>query len=206
MTADQAGSLLHALFGIDQIVGGSLVLDAATDERGPQAFLEGKLVIRDFKIVRAPVLAKVLSVGSLGGIAALVQGEGLPVSKARFRFRWEDGRLAVRDVRAVGAVGLTADGVLDPKAATCDVRGNVIPAYTLNSALGKIPLLGQLLVGGKGEGVFGIDYRVSGKLADPTVRVNPLTSVAPTVLRTWFVDPFMDKPGGAAPARRRFRR
>jgi hypothetical protein len=31
---------------------------------------------------------------------------------------------------------------------------------------------------------------VTGKLADPDVRVNPLTSVAPTVLRTWFVDPF----------------
>jgi len=202
VTSDQAGGLLHALVGVEQIVGGRLTLEATTDQRGPQTLLEGKLVIRDFKVVRAPVLAKVLSSGSLSGIAALVQGEGMPVRKARVPFRWEAGRLTLNDVRAIGAVGLTADGVIDRRAGTCDVRGNIIPAYTLNTALGKIPLIGRLLVGGKGQGVFGIDYRVSGKMADPAVRVNPLTWVAPTVLRTWFVDPFARGTADATPAPR----
>ena len=154
-------------------------------------------MLRDFKVVRAPVLAKILGIGSLGGIAALVQREGMPVTEARLPFAWDGGRLTLHDVRAIGAVGLTADGTIDRTSGTCDLRGNVIPAYTLNSALGKVPLLGRLFVGGKGEGVFGIDYRVSGAIADPTVRVNPLTSVAPTVLRQWFVDPFTRGDRGA---------
>jgi hypothetical protein len=205
LTSDQAGRVLHALGGFEQFVGGTLKLDAATDQRGLSAFLDGKLVIRDFKVVRAPNLAKVLAVGSLGAMASLLQGDGLPVAKARFPFRWENERLTVTDVRAVGAIGLTADGVVDRKAGTCDVRGNIIPAYTLNSALGKVPLVGQFLVGGKGQGVFGIDYRVTGKIADPQVSVNPLTSVAPTRLRAWFVDPFTREADDTDPAPRRRR-
>lgn len=194
LSSDQAGRVLQALGGLQQIVGGTLALDATTDARGPFAALAGTLVVRDFKVVRAPVLAKLLGVGSLGGIAALVQGEGMPMSEARLPFRRDGTRLELHDVRAVGAVGLTADGVLDTGAGTCDLRGNVIPAYTLNSALGRVPVLGRFLVGARGDGVFGIDYRVRGRTADPTVRVNPLTSVAPTVLRSWFVDPFTRVP------------
>jgi hypothetical protein len=198
VTSAAAGPLLQAVAGLQQIVGGSLALDATTDARGPLAFLEGALVVRDFRVIRAPVLAKVLGIGSLGGIAALVQGEGLPVSEAHFPFRWDGTRLAFHDVRAIGAVGITADGVLDRDAGTCDFRGNVIPAYSLNSALGRVPLLGRFLVGAKGDGVFGIDYRIAGATADPKVMVNPLTSVAPTVLRSWFVDPFRRNDGGRA--------
>jgi hypothetical protein len=192
---------MRAFAGLEQIVGGSLALDGTTDATGPTAALAGTLVVRDFKVVRAPVLAKVLGLGSLGGIAALVDGEGLPIREARFPFRWDGKRLTLHDVRALGAIGVTADGVLDFSAAAggdrvigmCDFRGNVIPAYTLNSTLGRVPVLGRFLVGGKGQGVFGIDYRVTGPMANPTVRVNPLTSVAPTVLRSWFIDPFLKR-------------
>lgn len=188
VTSDDAGRFLSAFGGLEQIVGGSLVLDARTDARGPAASLEGTLVLRDFRLVRAPVLARMLGIGSLGGVAALLNGDGMPISEARVPFRWDGTRLILHDVRAIGAVGLTADGVLERDAATCDVRGDIIPAYSLNSALGNVPLIGRFL--GKGEGVFGIDYHVSGRTADPTMQVNPLTSVAPTVLRAWFIDPF----------------
>ncbi len=192
VASDDAGTFLRTFAELQQIVGGTLELEAHTDGRGPARFLDGSLRVRDFKVVRAPVLAKILGIGSLGGIAALLNGDGLPVGKARFPFTWDGERITLRDVRAIGAIGLTADGVFDLRheAATCDLRGNVIPAYSLNAALGKVPFLGRFLVGGKGQGVFGIDYRVSGKLADPQVRVNPLTSVAPTVLRRWFIEPF----------------
>jgi len=192
VTASDAGVVLGTFLDRPEVEGGRLQLDARTDARGPTGFLAGTLQLHDFRVGRAPVLARILSVGSLGGMAALLQGDGLPVAQAHVPFTWEGGRLVLADVRAIGAIGLTADGGFDLRhePATCDVRGNVIPAYTLNSALGRVPLIGRFLVGRKGEGVFGIDYHVSGRTADPQVRVNPLTSVAPTVLRRWFVDPF----------------
>ena len=55
--------------------------------------------------------------------------------------------------------------------------------YTLNSLLGNIPGLGDVLVGPKGGGVFAATYQVSGALVDPDVTVNPLSALAPGILR-----------------------
>ena len=71
------------------------------------------------------------------------------------------------------------DGRLDRTARRIELRGNLFPAHTLNSALGKIPFIGEFLVGGEDQGIFGIAFRVSGNLDKPDVQVNPLTALAP---------------------------
>jgi hypothetical protein len=211
VTSAHGGHLLNALGIPTEIEGGTLTLSATTDERGPAAYLAGELMLHDTRVVRAPILARILSLGSLDGIAALVQGkEGVLFHEAKVPFRWQAPMLTLMDVRAVGAIGLTADGTVtvgrdDPNGripGTCDVHGNVIPAYTLNTALGRIPLIDKVpligsIVGGKERGLFGVTYEVKGALPDPAVRVNPLTAMTPTVLRTWFVDPFTRGAAGA---------
>ena len=53
------------------------------------------------------------------------------------------------------AIGINvSSGSLDLKADTVDLNGTLAPAYTVNSLLGRIPLLGDMLVGGEGQGVF----------------------------------------------------
>jgi len=52
--------------------------------------------------------------------------------------------------------------------------------------LGGIPVLGQLLVGGEGEGFLAFLYRISGPLAEPEVKVNALSALAPGFLRGLF--------------------
>jgi hypothetical protein len=81
------------------------------------------------------------------------------------------------------------------------VRGNVVPAYTLLAALGRIPLIDKVpivgnLVGGKSRGLFGIGYEVKGTLPDPAVRVNPVSGFTPSALRSWFVDAFTPRTAG----------
>ena len=44
-------------------------------------------------------------------------------------------------------------------------------------------MLGNLLAGKKGEGMFAATYRVLGDYSDPGVRVNPLSVLAPGLLR-----------------------
>jgi hypothetical protein len=58
-----------------------------------------------------------------------------------------------------------------------------VPSYTLNSVLGVIPILGELLIGRKGEGVFAFTYKVGGSLEKPKVSVNLLSGLAPGFLR-----------------------
>ncbi len=58
-----------------------------------------------------------------------------------------------------------------------------MPAYTLNSLLGRIPLVGDILTGGEGGGVFAVDFSLSGALDKPKIQVNPLSALAPGILR-----------------------
>jgi hypothetical protein len=57
----------------------------------------------------------------------------------------------------------------------------------LNTVLGNIQLIGSLLMGGAGEGIFGANFRIAGPIAVPGVSVNPLSALAPGFLRKLFL-------------------
>ena len=60
------------------------------------------------------------------------------------------------------------------------------PVYGLNGLLGAIPVLGDVFVSKKGEGLFGMTYSVHGDLDHPQVSTNPLSVLAPGILRRIF--------------------
>jgi hypothetical protein len=49
-----------------------------------------------------------------------------------------------------------------------------------------IPLLGPLLTGPRGEGIFGITFAIQGSMARPQVIVNPLALLTPGIFREIF--------------------
>ena len=78
-------------------------------------------------------------------------------------------------------------GNLFRNADVLDLEGTMIPAYALNSVFGHIPLLGEIFTGGeKGGGVFAATYRMTGPIEEPMVSVNPLSALAPGILRNVF--------------------
>ena len=101
-------------------------------------------------------------------------------------------------------MGLTTEGRINFARNEIDVSGTFVPAYSVNSLLNKIPLVGVLLGGGQNEGVFGISYRVRGPINAPQVSINPLSAIAPGILRKIIgaVDPTASRgkftPGDAA--------
>ena len=62
----------------------------------------------------------------------------------------------------------------------------MVPAYALNSILGNIPIVGDILTGGSGSGIFAVTYHLSGPIGDPKVDLNPLSALTPGVLRNIF--------------------
>jgi hypothetical protein len=193
VTSNRAGNLLKAAGIFQGAEGGELSLAATVDDRGEKARIAGQVDASNFRVTQAPVIARILSLGSLDGIASMLGGEGILVSRAQVPFTWSRDRLDVREATAVGSIGITVDGSVNQTNRTVDLRGSVFPAYTLNSMLGRIPFIGDFLVGGKGAGVFGISYRVSGKLDNPNVEANALSALAPGMLRRWFVEPFQQR-------------
>jgi len=49
-----------------------------------------------------------------------------------------------------------------------------------------VPILGDLLTGRQGEGIFGMTFAVRGAIDNPEVLVNPVSAVAPGFLRQIF--------------------
>ena len=185
VTSDNAGAVLRSFGVYDNMIGGRLALRANLD--GKDDAIIGELQIADFKVVKAPLLAKVLVVASLTGVFDLLKGEGLPFSTLVAPFIKRGDIVMVKEARASGlAIGLTTEGQADLAAETIDVNGTVVPAYSVNSLFANVPVLGALLVGEKGGGVFAATYRMTGPMDDPEVTVNPLAALAPGILRELF--------------------
>ena len=200
--SDNLGAVLKALGVSSAVVGGRVKVTAQAEDRGKERIFGGHIDGADFQIVHAPLLARLLSVASLSGIEALVSSDqGISFSRLRGDFTYDAGKLKVSEARAVGnAIGITAGGTVDIGEDTLDLAGVLVPAYTINSLLGNIPLLGDVLAP-EGTGVFGVNFRVAGAVSDPKVTVNPLSTVAPGFLRKLFMfapgDPTKPPPNPA---------
>jgi hypothetical protein len=66
--------------------------------------------------------------------------------------------------------------------------GTFVPLYGINNAFGQLPIVG-LFLGGSNEGLVGITYEVVGPPGAPVLRVNPISAVAPGMLRKFFEFP-----------------
>ena len=79
-------------------------------------------------------------------------------------------------------------------------RRDLAGAISLNTAqLNGTRVLGPLIVGREGEGVFGITWRIGGTIKDPDVLVNPLSVLAPGFLRRLFELSGSGGSNGSAP-------
>lgn len=186
--SEDIGSLLGGLFAMSSVRGGYGHLDFRFTPGEVDAPRAGTIEAHDIRVVKAPLLAKIFAAGSLTGLADLVNGEGIELQNARADFSFENGDLKIKEARATGpSVGITGEGAYGLEGArSVSLKGAVAPAYQLNSFLGKAPVIGDLFVNRKGEGLLALSYEVDGDATEPRVTVNPLSALAPGVFRRMF--------------------
>ena len=201
LSSENAGAVFKALGVYDRMIGGRLLTTGVIHDDRPDGATEGTVVVDGFHVVNAPLLAKILTVATVTGALEMLDGQGLPFRHFEAPFVYRNELLTLTDVRASGlSVGFTLDGTIDltDDAQPVNFSGTIIPAYAINSALGHIPLLGKILTGGEGKGMFAATYRVDGPIDDTRVSVNPLAALAPGILRQLFT--IFESTGDAAPA------
>jgi uncharacterized protein DUF3971 len=168
-----------------KIVGGEMwvALDPQSADQSPQ---EGMLNIRDFHVRGEAALDRV------AGSPPQQPGQpppGVEFSRLRVDFTRTPGRFVIRDGLVKGPViGATVDGYLDYNRNDVRMRGTFVPLYGLNNMFGQIPIFG-LFFGGSNEGLLGVTYEVVGPPSAPVLRVNPISAVAPGLLRKFFEFP-----------------
>ncbi len=206
LSASDAGPIT-AWIGAPNLRGGTFMLDATIADDQPGQPMKGLLLLEKFNLVNAPLFARLLSIASLTGIADLLSGDGIGFTRASVPFTMVGDVISIEGAQAHGsAMGFTAEGQLNRKTDALGLHGTLVPAYTLNSLLGNIPLVGGLLVGRQGEGVFGITWRINGTVNEPEVLVNPLSVLAPGFLRRLFELPdgtTSERDPNAAPPQQR---
>lgn len=183
VSAENAGAALAA-FGIyEDVRGGVLSIDGHSMSDNTMI---GQATMTDFKVVKAPTLARLVSALSLPGLTALLQNEGLAFTRLRADYDWqwrpEGARLSIKDGRTSGnSIGFTFEGPIDLAAQDMNITGTAIPLSGVNKFISKIPLVGEILTGG--SGVIAATYSIRGETSEPKVGVNPLSVLAPGILR-----------------------
>ena len=139
-----------------------------------------KLKIYDFSLKELPALTKLLTLASLQGIADLLSGEGIGFDEFEMNFQNQDNLMTIDEIYAIGpAISILMDGYVE-KNKLVSLRGTLVPATTINQAIGAIPILGKILVGKQtGEGVFGVSFKIKGPPKDLETSVNPIKTLTP---------------------------
>lgn len=187
IASDNAGGVLRALGVLETMQDGTLAINGQYADYA-DGKLTGTVRIQDYTLVNAPVLARMLSLASLTGFFDALSGKGIGFKKLEAPFTLLDDVATIKDGRAYGpAIGLTANGTITFPKAALDLEGTIVPSYTLNNVVGKVPLLGAILTGGgEGQGVFAANYTLKGDSDNPEVMVNPLSILTPGFLRHLF--------------------
>ncbi len=181
--ATDVGDAALALFGLHSFKGGKASLNGRLTPGGADLHI----TMTNVRLVKAPAVARILTIGSLKGSADMLNGSGIEFTRVEAPVSIKGSRLTIGRARATGpAMGLTTQGVIDIDNHTVDLQGGIAPSYVLNSAAGVVPIVGALLVSHKGEGLFGLTYSAKGAFASPKISVNPFSLATPGILRRIF--------------------
>ena len=180
--AGNAGELLRVLGVTEYLAGGRLHLDLALSADGPSR--SGELTVEDFTLLKAPSAVKILSLASFDGILEQLEGGGIPFDRLTARFSEDGDRLILDDVRMEGPpLGITARGEIDRADGTLTVEGLLVPLNVVNRIIRTIPVVGKLITG---KGIIAASYTLTGSVDEPTVRVNPLSTLLLGPVRELF--------------------
>ncbi len=180
LETNDAGAFFRFNDIYSKMIGGQLALamDPPTVEASAK---EGLMNVRDFTVKGEAALDRVAA-GGPGGVQ-----NGIFFSRLRAEFSRQNGQLTVRDGVVKGpVVGATIEGSIDYVGNQVRMSGTFVPLYGLNNMFGQIPVLGFFLGGGSNEGLFGVTYEVVGTPGAPVLRINPISAMAPGVLRKIF--------------------
>ena len=156
---------------------GKLLYNSIADKTGSVS----KLTIENFKVIKAPAFAKLLTLADLSGFADLLSGQGMTFDILVIQMHDDDSVTTIDEILALGSsVSLQMNGYVEKKSGLVSLSGTLVPAKTLNLLISKIPIVGGILVGNKsGDGIFGVSFKMKGLPGKIKTSINPIKTLTP---------------------------
>ncbi|MEP0944537.1 MAG: hypothetical protein ABJH63_12280 [Rhizobiaceae bacterium] len=194
IATENAGSVLRFLDLYTKIRGGSITANLNRD--ASQTF-RGRVIAKNFDMLNEPRLAQLLQKpsrapqlnnnGDVGRRLRQINTDRARVDELQATIEKGTGFLNISRGRLWGGdAGAAFDGAVYDRNNRMNVTGTFLPGRGLNRLASKIPILGLAFGKGKVNGLVGITFQLVGRFDDPSLRVNPLSIIAPGVFRQIF--------------------
>ncbi len=186
LESDNGGAFLKTLGVIGNVKKGRLkMIGSRKNNRAP---LKAKISLEKFIVTKTPFLTHFLmTLASPTSFLDLFSNGKIKFNEFFCHVLLEGPLLTVQQglFQSFNS-GISLEGSLNLKDHTMKLEGNLIPAYMLNKPLSIIPILGDILGGGHGDGIGATRFFVDGAIQDPRIRVNPIRIIAPGILKKLF--------------------
>ena len=187
LNTNDAGQSLRGLDLFANGDQGDLVVEAEMTRLDKGYSIIGTIDAKNFSVASSKVFNKLLKEKEFSKAQEELAATGLSFSSFHSEFTQYDDVITFKSGNANGpTLGVTLEGYVDNKFNDISIDGTIIPIYELNSLFSNIPLIGPILAGDKGEGVFAATYKMTGTTLNPDVNINPLMVLAPGFFRKIF--------------------
>ena len=175
--SDIARPLVNSYDFFEGLEGGNLTYSSKSNNKKSSGVLE----IKNFKLNKAPGLAKLLSLADLKGLTDALRGDGISFDSLVIKYESSSTWMDIKEIFIIGpSISVLVEGYFDKKKDILSLRGTLVPAKTLNNIVSKIPVVGDILIGKKvGEGIFGVSFKIKGSTEDLKTTVNPVKTLTP---------------------------
>lgn len=188
ITSDDAGKTIKA-FGLSQKI------DSGTlDVQGKynKGILTGVVEMEKFRLHKAPILAKIMSMTSLtvaifDSLGNIAGQRGIGFDKADCPFSYDGSVIKMSECEAAGpSLIISGSGTINVEKDMININGTVAAPNIIDSTLGRIPLIGKAITGSDDKGFIGANFSVEGSMDDAKVSANPLSILTPGIFRQIF--------------------
>ncbi|MEV8466353.1 AsmA-like C-terminal region-containing protein [Fluviibacterium sp. DFM31] len=177
INSNDSGQVLRAAQIEEGFRGGSL--DLRLVPTGARGTYTGRLRVKNTALHDTSPAMRIVSALSVIGAFEQMSGSGISFTDIRSDFRLAPGRVEIAAGSAVGpSLGMSFEGIIDLAGKQLGLQGVVSPVYFLNQA-------GRFMTR-RGEGLFGMTFTVWGTFDAPKVAANPLSMLAPGIIREIF--------------------
>jgi len=144
-----------------------------------------EIKINNFYLKEMPILTNILSIASLTGALDVLEGKGIFFKEAYLKYELRNNELKIIECYGTGpSLGFIIEGRVGKDNFT-SLSGSLAPANTINNIVRGIPIIGKVLTGKKGDGIFGASFKIKGN-KDLKTDVNPIRTITPRFVQRFF--------------------
>ncbi len=185
---DDISVLVKAFDLSNKIIGGNAKIDTEIGD----GQLQGEVKIDSgFTVLKNEVVEKIYSNSVMKFKDKILNSNEINFDKLKLEFEFKNNVLKINTLIANSStMGFTGKGKIDLTTDFISLKGLIVPGYALNKlfGIGQVPILGRIIVGEEGGGIFAIryDYIKTGYDKKGNFSINPASAIIPGGVRNVF--------------------